>query len=225
MIDLYPVVAGVAAVGTGTAGLTVPWVVGRLPEPPNPDSTKVPYATLAALPGLAWRSALASALAGGAVGGVLGTSWALLFLLPLCPVGVALAYVDWRVRLLPTAIIGPTYLALVPLLVVSALLEGEPRLLLGALLGWAIYGGLYWFLWRFTPGMGYGDVRLSGVLGLALGFLGMPALLSGLYAGFVLGVVAWLPMRLLKITTSRTYPFGPFMLAGVLVGVVWSQLA
>lgn len=224
MIDLHPVVAGLTALGAGAAGWFVPQLVARLPEPPNPDKDKVAYPALAALPGLAWRSALASALAGAVVGGALGTSWTLLFLLPLCPVGVALAYVDWRVRLLPTAIIGPTYLALLPLLVAAALLSGEPRYLLGALLGWVLYGGLYWLLWRFTPGMGYGDVRLSGVLGLVLGFLGMPALLSGLYAGFVLGVLAWLPMRLLKITTSRTYPFGPFMLLGVLVGVVWSQL-
>lgn len=210
--------AAIAAAG----GWFVPRIVAILPEPPTPSEDKPPYVDLAARPGLAWQSALASGLAAAVIGGALGWHWALIFLVPLVPAGVALAYIDWRTRLLPTAIIGPSYLAVIPLLIVAALADGEPRRLVGALIGWAAYGGLYWLLWRFTPGMGYGDVRLSGLLGLVLGWLGLPALLAGLYAGFVLGVVAWVPMRLLRITTSRTYPFGPFMLAGVIVGVLWA---
>lgn len=208
------------AVLAAVAGWFMPRVIAVLPEPPSAED-KLPYAELAARPGLAWQFALASAGCGAICGGLLEWHWALLFLVPLCPVGVALAYIDWRTRLLPTAIIGPSYLGVIPLLVAAALLDGEPRRLVAALIGWAVYGGLYWLLWRFTPGMGYGDVRLSGLLGLVLGWLGLPALLAGLYAGFVLGVIAWLPMRLLRITTSRTYPFGPFMLLGVLVGLGW----
>jgi leader peptidase (prepilin peptidase)/N-methyltransferase len=214
-------VALVCAVIAAGAGWFVPRIVAILPEPPAASEEKIPYADLAARPGLAWQSALASGLSAAFIGGALGWHWALLFLIPLVPIGVALAYIDWRTRLLPTAIIGPSYLAVIPLLIVAALADGEPKRLLAALIGWVLYGGLYWLLWRFTPGMGYGDVRLSGLLGLVLGWLGPPALLAGLYAGFVLGVIAWLPMRLLRITTSRTYPFGPFMLLGVLVGVGW----
>jgi len=209
------------AVLAGVGGWFVPRLVAILPEPPAGSEEKIPYAELAARRGLGWQSAVAAALCAAVFGALLGTHWALLFLLPLCPVGVALAYIDWRTRLLPTAIIGPSYLAVVPLLVIAAFADGQPRHLLGALIGWVFYGGLYWLLWKFTPGMGYGDVRLSGLLGLVLGWMGLPALLAGLYAGFVLGVVAWVPMRLLRITTTRTYPFGPFMLLGVLVGAFW----
>ena len=68
--------------------------------------------------------------------------------------------------------------------------------------------------------MGYGDVRLSGVLGIALGYLGWGELLVGLYAGFLLGGGRLVPLRLLRIAKDRHFPFGPFMLLGALVGVV-----
>lgn len=237
---MHPVVAAWCAAVAGLLGWFVPALVARLPEPPakepaeglaeglaegeEPPTPKIPYAVLAAAPGLAWRSALAAAAAGATCGVVLGTDWALLFLLYLCPVGVALAWVDWRLRLLPTALIRPSYLVVGVLVVVAALAAGEPRRLLGAVIGLVVLRGLYWLLWRFTPGMGFGDVRLSGVIGLALGYLGLPALLVGGYAGFVLGVVLWVPMRLLRLTTDRSFPFGPFMLLGVVVGVVWQVL-
>lgn len=230
---MHLVVAAWCAVIAGALGWFVPQLVARLPEPPVEEpaegedarTPKIPYAALAAAPGLAWRSALAAAAAGAVIGAARGADWSLLFLLYLCPVGVALGYVDWRLRLLPTALIRPSYVVVATLAVAAALLAGEPRLLVGALIGLLVLRALYWLLWRFTPGMGFGDVRLSGVIGMALGYLGLPALLVGGYAGFVLGVVLWVPMRLLRLTTDRSFPFGPFMLLGVLVGVAWQALA
>ena len=58
-------------------------------------------------------------------------------------------------------------------MVIAALASGEPRLLLRAAIGWALMGGIYVLLWVVYPaGMGYGDVRLSGILGIVLGYLG-----------------------------------------------------
>lgn len=225
---MHLVVAAWCAAIAGTLGWTVPQLIRVLPEPPADSQSavdKVPYATLAATPGLAWKAAFASGLAGALLGGVLGADWSLLFLLYLCPVAVALAYVDWRLRLLPTAVIGPSYLVVGVLVVAAALLDGDLRRLIAAAVGWLALGGLYWLLWRFTPGMGYGDVRLSGLVGMTLGYFGGAALLIGGYAGFVLGVVLWVPMRVFRLTSDRTLPFGPFMLLGILVGIVGSQLA
>jgi leader peptidase (prepilin peptidase)/N-methyltransferase len=157
----------------------------------------------------------------GLVGLATGWAWALLFLLYLVPVGVGLAYVDYRTRLLPTRIIAPSYLVMIVLVPLCALLDQDLAALVRAVLGWAVAGFVFWFLWRFTPGMGYGDVRLSGVLGLALGYLGWSELLIGIYAGFIVGVVGWLPLRLLRITRDRQFPFGPFMLVGAVVGILW----
>ena len=234
--------AAVCAVIGAAGGLLVPLLVGRLPEPepasiratvpaaadgtseptPKPEPEPKPlYADLAAHPGLAWKCALWSAGLAAVVGLATGWVWPLLYLLYLVPVGVALGYVDYRTRLLPTRIIAPSYLVVAVLVLVCFAIERDPDDLVRAGLGWLLSGLVFWFLWRFTPGMGYGDVRLSGVLGLALGYLGWGELLIGMYAGFLVGTVGWIPLRLLRITKDRHFPFGPFMLLGAVVGIAW----
>ena len=85
-------------------------------------------------------------------------------------------------------------------------------------------GGLYLLLWFVYPrGMGYGDVRLSGVLGIALGHLGWGELVVGVYGGFLLGGVLGGVLALLSKVDRKGYPFGPFMFLGALVGVVVGQ--
>lgn len=210
----------------GPAGLLVPVVVARLPEPePGPDAEGEPpkeaYAAIAALPGLAWKAALVSGLVGAVAGAAVGTTWSLLVLLPLVPVGVALGLVDWRTRLLPTRIIAPTYGVVLALVLLATALGGDTDDLVRAGWGWLVYGGSFFVLWFVHPrGLGYGDVRLSGVLGIALGHLGWGELLVGLYAGFLLGGVGGGLLSLLRVVERRAFPFGPFMLVGALVGVV-----
>ena len=230
--------AAVCALIGAAGGLLVPLLVGRLPEPAratvpptadgSPESDTEPekdpkplYADLAAHPGLAWKCALWSAGLGAVIGLSTGWIWPLLYLLYLVPVGVALGYVDYRTRLLPTRIIAPSYLVVGVLVLVCFAIEQDAGDLIRAVLGWLVAGFVFWFLWRFTPGMGYGDVRLSGVLGMALGYLGWGELLVGMYAGFLVGAVGWIPLRLLRITKDRHFPFGPFMLLGAVVGIVW----
>jgi leader peptidase (prepilin peptidase)/N-methyltransferase len=237
-----------AAVLCAASGLLVPALIRAVPEPdPEPDAApdagaeagadagaepepKLPYAEVAAAPGLAWRCAVAAGGAGAVIGWSLGWAWPLLALLPLVPVGVALAVVDWRTRYLPTRIIAPTYVALLALLLVCWLVTRDTDDLVRAGLGWLAAGGVFLLLWFAHPrGLGYGDVRLSGVLGLALGFLGWGELLVGVYGGFVLGGVGGGLLSLLRVVERRAFPFGPFMLVGALVGVavgpeVWSHL-
>ena len=233
------------------AGLEVPTLIGRIPEPrdddeeideadavapadltegiappaPPEDVVEEPkqlYVTIAASRGLTWKTALASAIAGAMVGGQVGWSWELLFLMYLVPVGVALAVVDWRTRLLPTWVIAPSYAVVAVLALAAALLGHDLDDLARAGWGWAVAGGTFLLLWLIYPrGMGYGDVRLSGVLGIALGYLGWGELLVGVYAGFLLGGIGGTLLTLLRIVDRRAYPFGPFMLLGALIGVVW----
>lgn len=221
MDAIAPAPVGLLFVLGALLGWGVPALIARLPEPDEAAEDKIPYADLAGAPGLAWKSALASGLAAGLIGLAIGLDWDLLPLLYLCPVGVALAYVDWRVRLLPTRIIAPSYLVVALLVALVAAVETDLGVLLRAALAWLGAGVFFWLLWRFTPGMGYGDVRLAGLLGMALGVLGWTEVVVGLYAGFLVGVVAWVPMRLLGITKDRHFPFGPYMLVGAVVGVLW----
>ena len=221
------------------AGLLVPLLIARIPEPnPTPEveeldhraqeehhraqeEPKVLYADIARRRGLRWRASLATAVVAGIVGAEVGWTPALSFLLYLAPVGVALAIVDWHTRLLPTRVIAPSYAVVGVLAALSAWAEGDVRALFTAALGWLVAGGTFFLLWFIYPrGMGYGDVRLSGVLGIALGYLGWAELLVGVYAGFVVGALGGLGLSALRIVDRKSYPFGPFMLVGAVIGVV-----
>jgi leader peptidase (prepilin peptidase)/N-methyltransferase len=242
MTDVYPLTAAVTGVIGLAGGLLVPRLVAALPEPepdepeepeepeehrdeadPEPEQPKELYADIAALPRLAWGSAVATGVSAAAVGLVLGWSLSLLVVLPLVPVGVALAVIDWRTRLLPTRLIAPAY-AVTVVTILPAWLLGDRELhdLERTGLGWLVYGGMFFVLWVVYPrGMGYGDVRLSGVLGLALGWLGWAELILGIWSGLLLGGVLGAVLSL--VTRRRDNPYGPFMLLGALLGVVLGQ--
>lgn len=241
----FPETGALSAVAGLVAGWGVPSMIRRIPEPvtqeervddadagaavgaeapPQGEEPKEPYAAIAALPALGWRCAAASAIAAGLIGARLGWQWTLLTWLVLTPVGVGLAVVDWRTRLLPTRVIAPLYGVVGALCVVAALLSGDWGDLRRAGWGWVLGGGTFLLLWLVYPrGMGYGDVRLSGVLGIALGYLGWGQLVVGVYAGFLLGGVGGTLLTVLRIVDRRAYPFGPFMLLGALVGVLWGD--
>ena len=190
-------------------------------EPSGAVAEKELYADIAAAPHLAGRSLVICALVGALIGGAVGLDWALVFLVPLVPVGMALALIDWRTRLLPTWIIKRTYLALIPLVVVAALASGDPRLLQRAAIGWAVIGGYYFVSWFIYPaGIGYGDVRLSGILGIVLGYLGVGEMALGSVSGLLLGSIGGLLLLAFKVVDRRHNPFGPWMLIGALVGIV-----
>ncbi|GCD88825.1 A24 family peptidase [Nocardioides sp. LS1] len=229
----------ISALLAGLGGALVPRWVARLPEPePDPalvekEGPKPLYVDLAARPHLgAWAVAIA-ALSGALVGWAVGWDWPLVYLVPLVPVGVLLAYVDLRTRLLPSIVVVPaTVVALVLVVAVSAV-EGDRDALVRALVGLVAVRSFFWVLWWVrSAGMGFGDVRLSAVLGLVLGHLGWGQLLVGTYSSFLLFGVPGLALAVARRDRAllRTpYPFGPAMLAGALLGVVagariWSHL-
>ena len=143
---------------------------------------------------------------------------------PLVPVSVALAVVDWRTRLLPTAVLRPTYGVLVVLVLLGWAVTGDSDAVVRAALGWLVAGGLFAILWFIYPrGLGFGDVRLAGLLGIGLGWVGWGTLLVGVYAGFLLGGVIGGLLALLRVVERKGVPFGPFMLLGALIGLIWGE--
>ena len=224
MTPAVVVLAG--AVTAALGGLAVPWLVKRLPEPELKEDTepKPPYAEIGARPGLGWRSVLAGAVVGGLVGAAVGLDWWLLVLVPLVPVGVALAVVDWHTKLLPTRIVLPaTGYALVAALVGWAVTQQTDDLVRAGL-GLVAARTFFWLLWLiYSAGMGFGDVRLAALLGAALAHLGWAELVVGLYSGFLVFGLPGLLLAIVRRDRSllRTaYPFGPFMLVGALVGIL-----
>lgn len=217
-----------AAVVCGLLALATPRVVASLPEPeglePRPgEPAKEPWVDLAALPGLAWKCAVAAGVVGAVVGWRLGVAWPLLAWCVVVPVGVALALVDARTRLLPTRLIWPAYGVALVALALGAVATSDWDGLARALLGSAGSFVVFYVLWWISPrSLGFGDVRLATLLGLVLGQLGVGEVVVGIYAGFAVGGVAGLLLRLVRVLPKGVHiPFGPWMLVGALVGLWW----
>lgn len=137
----------------------------------------------------------------------------------LAAVGIALSMIDLDVKRLPDALTLPSYGVGVVLL--GAASVSEPYLLFRALLGATAMFALYFALcFAYPAGMGFGDVKLSGVLGLYTAWLGWDVWGAGLMLGFLLGGVFGIGLILARRGGRKTaVPFGPFMIIGALVAV------
>ena len=72
----------------------------------------------------------------------------------------------------------------------------------------------------YPAGMGFGDVKLAGLLGLYLGWVGWGAVLIGAFAAFLLGGVFSIGLLVTRRATRGSgIPFGPWMIAGAAVGI------
>ena len=72
--------------------------------------------------------------------------------------------------------------------------------------------------------MGFGDVKLAGLVGAMLGWLSWSALLVGAFAAFVLGGVVGIAVIASRRGNGKTpLPFGPFMLAGAALALYFAQ--
>lgn len=149
-----------------------------------------------------------------------GLEW--IAFLALGAVSVALAAIDLDVRRLPDPIVLPTYVAGVLLLGGADLLRGDVVSFATAAAGAGAAALLFGVLWFVKPGgMGLGDVKLAGVLGLFLGQLGAAQLVVGITAGFVLGGVFGIALIVVRRAgRSTAIPFGPWMLGGAWIGVL-----
>ncbi|TFW00124.1 prepilin peptidase [Leifsonia flava] len=143
----------------------------------------------------------------------------------LAAISIALGLIDIDTHLLPNRIVLPSYLVVAALLVVAAVITGEWDALLRVAIGCAALFLFYFVLLLIYPaGMGFGDVKLAGVLGLALGWMGWPALIVGGFAAFLLGgifSIALLATR--KAGRKSGIPFGPWMLLGAWVGIFFGD--
>lgn len=158
-----------------------------------------------------------------AVAAWLGWSWVLPAWLYLAAISVALTVIDVDVHRLPDAIVLPSYPVAAVLLGGGLALAGDARRVVGALLGAVALWGFYRVLVLVHPkGMGWGDVKLAGLLGLYLGSLGWGALVVGAFLGFLLGGVLGGALLLVGRAGRKTrIPFGPFMIVGTWLGALW----
>ncbi|WP_324277148.1 A24 family peptidase [Blastococcus brunescens] len=138
--------------------------------------------------------------------------------------GLLLAVIDLRERLLPNRILLPAGIGAAVLLVLAAALDDAwPALLRAVLAAGACFVVLLVMALLAPAGLGMGDVKLAALLGLMLGWLGWPAVLLGLFLGFLLQAVIGLALLAVRRAGRRTeLPFGPALLLGSLVAALLS---
>jgi leader peptidase (prepilin peptidase)/N-methyltransferase len=137
-------------------------------------------------------------------------------------VGLALAMIDFDHKRLPDVLTLPSYPVALALLGLAAVLDhrGHTPFVRALLGGLALYA-FYELIGFIQPrGMGGGDIKLSGVIGLYLGWLGWGELVVGAFAAFLIGGLVSIALVIFAGAGRKTkVPFGPFMLLGALVGI------
>lgn len=170
--------------------------IRTLPVPRPPYLAEAATAAAAGL--VVWRLP--------AAGGWVVTAW-----LYAVVVGVALAAIDWRTWRLPDVLTLPSYPVLIALLAPSGRL-------FDALVAGCAFTGCYAVLWFLRPtGLGLGDVKLAGLIGLLTGAVGVRTAIAAGMGGFFLGALYAVGLLITRrATRTSEFPFGPFMIVAAL---------
>jgi prepilin signal peptidase PulO-like enzyme (type II secretory pathway) len=193
--------------------------------PISPRYPLVEVATGLAFALLAWAMTDAVTTASAATSG-LDSQWAVVPVAVayfyLAATSVALTLIDLDTHRLPNTIVLPSYVVLLALFAVACVLGADWAALLRATLAGVALYAFYLVLRLVRPGgMGGGDVKLAGVLGIALGWIGWGAVVVGAFAAFLLGGVFGLALLATRRAGRKTaIPFGPWMIAGAWIGIL-----
>jgi leader peptidase (prepilin peptidase)/N-methyltransferase len=136
----------------------------------------------------------------------------------------ALVVVDLAVLRLPDPILGPVYVAFFLLLALAALGgDGWGRFGRAVLAALVMLVAYYLLAVLRRSGLGLGDVKLAGLLGGFLGWLGWPETLLGFLAAFALGGIGTAVLLVTRrVGRGGELPFGPWMVLGAVVGAAFA---
>ncbi|MGY1821803.1 prepilin peptidase [Geodermatophilus sp. SYSU D00079] len=202
--------AAVGGVAVVAAVLLGPWLARVSVRLARRDGTAAASAGRTVVTTVVLAVALAGALAlGGLRPATVAFGWA-------AAAGVVLAAVDLAVHRLPDRVTFPAGGVVATAFLVDAAVLGTWPALLRAVLAAAAAFGLAALGALVSPqGLGYGDVKLLGLLGLLLGWVGWGALLAGVFLGLLTGAAVSLVLLATGRAGWRTaLPFGPPLLVG-----------
>jgi leader peptidase (prepilin peptidase)/N-methyltransferase len=157
---------------------------------------------------------LVTAVAFAAVVAVRGFDNDLVLELPFVAALIALAAIDFDHKLLPNKIVYP----LAAYGVIATLLVDQDDLVENLIAGAGAFAFLLAALLAYPRGMGMGDVKLAGAMGLYLGLSVIPAMLVAFLSGSLVGVA--ILAREGAAARKKAVPFGVFLALGGIVGVL-----
>lgn len=134
--------------------------------------------------------------------------------------GVLLAVIDWKTKRLPRRLVYFTMAGVAAGLLLAALLQGDWKPLVTAAAGALLFANVFalvYFLGRHVFGvmlLGFGDVRLVGVIGLLLGWYGLNWVLFGAIVGNLLALVVAIATCVQQRKLVLQFSFGPSLIAG-----------
>ncbi|MFZ5688131.1 MAG: prepilin peptidase [Bacillota bacterium] len=146
----------------------------------------------------------------------LGPGWQFLQAIILASILIIITFTDLDHRIIPNKVVLFGLISGMPFVWLAGTLEP-----LGAVMG-VIAGALPLFLLAvFTNGMGGGDVKLAGMLGL---YLGWPKVLLMLFLASGFGAIAGLGLMAAgKVKRREPIPFGPFMAVAAMAVYLWGD--
>ena len=164
-------------------------------------------------------TAVAALVLGALAGAAAGISALLPAFLALALAAAPLVVIDYEHHRLPNRLVYPAGVAGIVLLALAAAVRDEWHDYLRAVEGGvAAYLVLFVLMFISPKSFGWGDVRIGGILGGYLGYLGWIAVYYGIFAGFLLGsVVAIVLIGARRATMKSAIAFGPMLLLGALI--------
>ena len=157
---------------------------------------------------------LITALVFAAVVLVRGFDDDLIIELPFVAALIALAGIDLDHKLLPNKIVYP----LAAWGIVAVLIADRGDLVEHLVAGAGAFLFLFAAVLAYPRGMGMGDVKLAGAMGIYLGVSVIPALLVAFLSGSVVGIA--IIAREGTEARKKALPFGVFLALGGIVGVL-----
>jgi leader peptidase (prepilin peptidase)/N-methyltransferase len=138
----------------------------------------------------------------------------------LSSLAVVLSLIDLDVRRLPNSIVLPSYVVGLALLSLPAIAGDWTSLMRGVAAMAALFAGYLALSLAYPGGMGWGDVKLAGLLGLFLGFLSWSSVLVATFTAFLIGGLVGIGLLLShRASRKSAIPFGPYMLSGAILAV------
>jgi len=149
-----------------------------------------------------------------------------------CCLFIVLGVIDIEHKLILNRITCPAAAVSLIILAIDSFLSGpgllgsriylpEPSILSGVIGGGIGFALLFIIALVFRGGMGWGDVKMAGLIGLITGF---PLVFVSLFLGIVLGGLLAGVLLLLKIKKRREpIPFGPMLSLGAITTLLWGS--